>query len=195
MRITGGAWRGRRLLAVPKSEVRPTTDMVREALFSILGDLLADAAVADLCCGSGALGLEALSRGAASVDFVDLAPISLATARENLQRCGADAGRWRLHRADAARWLSRRLQAGGPPLLVLADPPYGGPLAEAFLEQAAAAAPGSLLAAAIEHPREQPLAAGPLEGTSWRLESRSYGRTTLTMLRPWRAPATEADHA
>lgn len=195
MRITGGAWRGRRLLAVPKSEVRPTTDMVREALFSILGDLLVDAAVADLCCGSGALGLEALSRGAASVDFVDLAPASLATARENLRRCGAVAGRWRLHRADAARWLQRRLQAGGPPLLVLADPPYGGPLAEALLGQVAAAAPGSLLAATIEHPREQQLAPEPPADSPWRLESRSYGRTTLTMLRPRRAPATEADHA
>jgi len=114
MRITGGVWRGRRLLAVPKSEVRPTTDMVREALFSILGDLLADAAVADLCCGSGALGLEALSRGAASVDFVDLAPTSLATARENLQRCGAEAGRWRLHRAASPRRSSRRLRPPRP---------------------------------------------------------------------------------
>lgn len=193
MRITGGAWRGRRLDAVPGSQVRPSTDRLREALFCILGDEVAGADVADLCCGTGALGLEALSRGAGRVDFVDLAPACLNTVRENLRHCGADPGTWRLHRGDAVRWLGRRLAAPGQPLLVLADPPYGGPVAGALFRLLQDAPVDRILVAAIEHASDpDPAAAAP---AGWRRDVRSYGRSTLTLLRPPPVSAPEVDHA
>ncbi len=193
MRITGGRWRGHRLAAVPGSAVRPTTDRVRVSLFNILRDAVPGAAVADLCCGSGALGLEALSRGAVHVDFVDLAPDSLSTARENLRRCGAEDGSWRLHRADAVRWLRRRLDEAGAPLLVLADPPYEGPVATQLAAVLAVAEPARLALAVLEHAPGLAWPVGPASG--WRRESRSYGRSTLTLLRPPPADARKDDHA
>jgi 16S rRNA (guanine966-N2)-methyltransferase len=116
IRITGGELRGRRL-HVPKTGVRPTTGKVREALFSMLGDV-EGARVLDLFCGSGALGIEALSRGAAEATMVDTRP---AAARRNLESLGLD-DRARVVRADAARFL-RRAEAGSFDL-VLCDPPY-----------------------------------------------------------------------
>lgn len=194
MRVTGGQWRGRRLLAVPGRTVRPTTDRVRESIFAILGPAVRAAAVVDLCCGSGALGVEALSRGALNVEFVDIAQACLRVTRENLQRCGAEPARWRLHRAEAVRWLDRRLAAEGPPLLVLADPPYGGPVAASLAALLAGAMPARLAMAVLEHPAGLiwpiPEAAADL----WRLETRSYGRTQLSLLRPRPAVAEEDGH-
>jgi 16S rRNA (guanine966-N2)-methyltransferase len=101
--------------------VRPTADRVREAWMSILGSELAGARVLDLFAGSGALGLEALSRGAASVTFVELNPPSLRALRQNIDALGvADAVT--VHRADALRF-AEGLQ-GGEFEVVLADPPY-----------------------------------------------------------------------
>ena len=108
MRITGGTWRGRRIDSVPGGATRPTTDRVREALFNIVRAEIHGADVVDCCCGSGALGLEALSRGARTVEFVDIAPAALKTVRANLDRCGADPQRWTLRRADAVRRLVMR---------------------------------------------------------------------------------------
>jgi 16S rRNA (guanine966-N2)-methyltransferase len=116
IRITGGELRGRRL-RVPKSGVRPTTEKVREAIFSILGDV-SDARALDLFCGSGALGIEALSRGAAEATLVDTRP---AAARRNLESLDL-TDRAATVRADAARFL-RRAEPGCFDL-VLCDPPY-----------------------------------------------------------------------
>ena len=116
MRITGGELRGRSL-QVPKTGVRPTTGRVREAIFSILGDV-SGARVLDLFCGTGALGIEALSRGAAEATLVDSKP---GTARRNVESLGLDQ-RARVVRADAARFLRRAEPASFD--LVLCDPPY-----------------------------------------------------------------------
>jgi 16S rRNA (guanine966-N2)-methyltransferase len=116
LRITGGELGGRRI-RVPRGDVRPTTERVREAVFSILGDV-AGARVLDLFCGSGALAIEALSRGAAEATLVDTRP---ATARRNLEALGL-AERARTVRSDAARFL-RRAEASSFDL-VLCDPPY-----------------------------------------------------------------------
>ena len=116
LRITGGELGGRRI-RVPRGDVRPTTERVREAIFSILGDVT-DARVLDLFCGSGALAIEALSRGAAEATLVDTRP---ATARRNLEALGL-AERARTVRSDAARFL-RRAEASSFDL-VLCDPPY-----------------------------------------------------------------------
>ncbi len=181
MRVIAGAWRGRRLESLPGTEIRPTTGRVREALFSILGARIVGAAVADLCCGAGALGIEALSRGAARVDFVDLSARSLAVTEANLRRCGAAAAAYGRHRAEACAWLeARRDRGGGPPLIVLADPPYAGDLAERLLAALAGWPPSGLVAAAVEHGADG-APAPPGEGP-WQVRRRVYGRSALTIL-------------
>ena len=127
MRIVAGRWGGRRLTTPRGTAVRPTADRVREARYSILGDAGEGARVLDLFAGTGALGLEALSRGAGDATFVDTDP---APVRRNLDAIGADAS---VHRRDALRWLA---QADARYDLVFADPPYssapslGGQLSE-----------------------------------------------------------------
>jgi 16S rRNA (guanine966-N2)-methyltransferase len=107
---------------MPKdSRVRPTADRVREAWMSILGQELSGARVLDLFAGSGALGLEALSRGAASVSFVELNPASLRALDRNIAALGVEEA-VTVHRADALRFVER-LPSGAFDL-VLADPPY-----------------------------------------------------------------------
>jgi 16S rRNA (guanine966-N2)-methyltransferase len=121
MRIVGGQFGGRRL-ALPKDvRVRPTADRVREAWMSILGDALDGARVLDLFAGSGALGLEALSRGAASVTFVELNPPSLKALDQNIITLGVQDVAT-VHRGDAMRY-AERLPPGAFDV-VLADPPY-----------------------------------------------------------------------
>jgi 16S rRNA (guanine(966)-N(2))-methyltransferase RsmD len=133
MRIVSGAWGGRRLQAPPGEATRPTADRVREALFSVLGERIDGARVLDLFAGSGALGLEALSRGAAEATFVDAAPAAVQAVRANLAALGAEAD---VRRQDARRFLgSARSQARDYDLVFL-DPPYrlatrlGRPLSE-----------------------------------------------------------------
>ncbi len=118
MRIISGSARGL-TLRVPKGEVRPTTDRVRESLFSILGERVEGARVLDLFCGSGALALEALSRGAASARLVDKSAASCRTASENAARLGFPAAR--VTNADCAAFVARDR---GIYDLVFADPPY-----------------------------------------------------------------------
>jgi 16S rRNA (guanine966-N2)-methyltransferase len=116
IRVTGGELRGRRLY-VPKRGVRPTTGRVREAIFSVLGSV-EGARVLDLFAGSGALGIEALSRGAAEAALVDSHP---GAARRNVEELGLTE-RAEVVRSDAIRFLRR---AGGRSFeLVLCDPPY-----------------------------------------------------------------------
>jgi len=129
VRVVAGAFRGRPLRAPKGGRTRPTADKVREALFSILGPV-EGLRVLDLFAGSGALGIEALSRGAASAVFVDSASRAVAAVRGNLDELGVEA---EVRRADAERWLGG---GRGPYDLVFADPPYdlaprvGGPLSE-----------------------------------------------------------------
>jgi 16S rRNA (guanine966-N2)-methyltransferase len=121
MRIVAGEFGGRRL-AVPKdARVRPTADRVREAWMSILGAALPGARVLDLYAGSGALGLEALSRGAASADFVEVSTASLRALEANIRALGVD-GRTTVHRGDALRYAERLPPAAFD--VALADPPY-----------------------------------------------------------------------
>jgi 16S rRNA (guanine966-N2)-methyltransferase len=121
VRVVAGSARGRRLTTPPGAATRPTADRVREATFNALGSLgvVQEAVVLDLFAGSGAMGIEALSRGAASATFVDRDPRALAAVRANLETTGL-AGRATVVRADAARWLE---DAGRFDLAVL-DPPY-----------------------------------------------------------------------
>jgi len=121
MRIIAGEFRGRTLKAPPDRQDRPTSDRVREAWFSILGAELAGARVLDLFAGSGALGLEALSRGARQVDFVEVSKSSLAALRANVAALDVEA-RVRIHRRDALAFVAG-LDARSYDI-AFADPPY-----------------------------------------------------------------------
>ena len=129
MRIVAGEFRGRRLVAPRGVLTRPTADRVREALFSMLGDV-SGARVLDLYAGSGALGIEAISRGAGSAVFVERDPRAVAAIERNLESLGLEQ---EVLRQDAVRFLAR---AEGTFDLVFVDPPYdsasrlAGPLAE-----------------------------------------------------------------
>ena len=129
MRVVAGEFKGRRLAAPRGARTRPTADRVREALFSMLGEV-GGARVLDLYAGSGALGIEALSRGAASAMFVERDAQAVAAIERNLEPLDVEAS---VARADVARWLTR---AEGRFDLVFCDPPYdvasrlAGPLAE-----------------------------------------------------------------
>jgi 16S rRNA (guanine966-N2)-methyltransferase len=120
MRVVAGLYRGRRLEAPAGRSTRPTADRVRESLFSILGEI-DDLAVLDLFAGSGALGIEALSRGASAAAFVESDARAAAVIRRNLDSLGADG---RVHRRDALAWLGSAAAAGETYDLVFADPPY-----------------------------------------------------------------------
>jgi len=177
MRIVAGRYGGRRLVAPPGQATRPTSDRVREALFSVLGDRVAGARVLDLFAGSGALGLEALSRGAAEATFVDAAPAAVRAVRANLDALGIAA---ELRRADARAFLRTASAAARHYDLVFLDPPYrsaaglGRDLAEAL---PAVLAPGALVVA--ESDRRAPIDLDlPLH------DERRYGDTLLRFHAP-----------
>jgi 16S rRNA (guanine966-N2)-methyltransferase len=176
VRIVAGAYGGRRLAAPRGGRTRPTADRVREALFSMLGPV-ADARVLDLFAGSGALGLEALSRGAAEATFVDSSPAAVRAVRGNLEALGAGA---EVRRADARAFLRNARAAGRQYDLVFLDPPYqrAGALAEALAgDLAAVLAPRARVVAESDRrsPLELPL---PLE------VDRRYGDTVIRIFTP-----------
>jgi 16S rRNA (guanine966-N2)-methyltransferase len=168
VRVVAGDARGRRLTAKLPAHVRPTKDRVREAVFSALSSrgAIKGAAVADLYCGSGAMGIEALSRGAASCTFVDDDPACLAAAKANLAAVGLEDRDATFVRAHLPRWQPRsRID------LLLCDPPYGTLDARAVLD----AVDADLVVFETEQPFEHPA------GWDVSLERR-YGGTLVTML-------------
>ena len=136
MRIVGGIFKGRRLMAPAGYDVRPTGDRTRESLFNIITHGLAgwegeleDASVIDLFCGTGALGLEALSRGAAHVTLVDNSVPVLSVVKKNLALGIETAKRTTILRMDATRLAPPPRSAGAPCDIAFLDPPYGSGLA------------------------------------------------------------------
>ena len=185
MRIVAGRHRGRTLKALPGPAVRPTSDKARQAVFNILahgipGFAFAGISVADVFAGTGALGLEALSRGAAHATFVDNDAAALKCAKENAARLGE----WRnilTLRLDAAQIQSPPLAAHAPCALVFLDPPYGEGLLVPALQGLAARgwlAPLAIIVAEmgakekLEAPRGYAL-----------LQERTYGAAKVAFLR------------
>src|SRR5512134_933490 len=119
LRIIGGRWRSRRLRFPPLPGLRPTPDRVRETLFNWLTPVIAGARCLDLFAGSGALGIEALSRGAAAVTFVERHPQAVRGLRANLAQLRAEGAR--VEQADALLWLR---QAPQPFTVVFLNPPF-----------------------------------------------------------------------
>jgi 16S rRNA (guanine966-N2)-methyltransferase len=126
--VIAGELRGRRVVVPRTGDVRPTYDRVRESVFGIIDPLLDGARVLDLFAGSGVLGIEALSRGAASATFVERDARVAGVLGGNVERLGLE-GRSRIVRGDAVRLLETAIP-GGPFDVVFVDPPYAGGLAE-----------------------------------------------------------------
>ncbi len=180
MRVVAGRFRGRRLRSAKAPALRPTADRVKEALFSILGGCVDGADVVDLYAGTGALGIEALSRGAARVTWVERDPALVALVRQNLSSLGVaePSAEARVLRGDAEAFLNRL--APDPRLVLLADPPYheGAPGLLRWL----ARHPYGYAAAVLEHPaRERP---GEDLAPRARLDRRTYGSVGLTVFTP-----------
>ncbi|HEY5386713.1 MAG TPA: 16S rRNA (guanine(966)-N(2))-methyltransferase RsmD [Thermoleophilia bacterium] len=200
MRIVGGEWRGRPLVAPPGRGTRPTSDKVREAMFGVLlalpevraaGDEwppagpLGGHVVLDLFAGSGALGIEALSRGADSCAFVENERGALRALRTNLERLGVEIGardgraaRARVHAADVRRTLQADARRGARYTLLFADPPYDR---YAEVRPALARLLGPLLAPHAVVVIET--AAGTEAGLPWTVvREKRYGDTRVTFL-------------
>jgi 16S rRNA (guanine966-N2)-methyltransferase len=181
MRIVGGAFRGRPLATPRGQEIRPTTDRTREALFNVLvhrfADRLEGARVLDLFAGTGALGLEALSRGASSAMFIEESAEGRGLIRTNVEAFGL-TGRTKIFRRDATGLG----EVGNiPPFgLLFADPPYGKGLGEQALASARQGGwllPGALCV--VEETAAAPF--GPVEGFEV-LDERAHGETVLRFL-------------
>lgn len=184
MRIVGGTLRGLKLAELGEGDLaahlRPTTDRVRESIFNLLvngshGNPVPGARVLDLFAGTGALGLEALSRGAARVAFVDEGARARALIRANIERARA-MGATDLWRRDATRLGQNR---GAPFTLVFLDPPYGQGLGEAAIASALAGgwiAPGATIVWEESRP---PVVPAPLV----QIDQRRYGDSIVTLAR------------
>jgi 16S rRNA (guanine966-N2)-methyltransferase len=172
VRVVGGAYSGRRLAAPRGRHTRPTPDRVREALFSFLGRV-DGLRVLDLYAGSGALGIEALSRGAREATFVDSHPAAARAVRENLARVGAEG---QLFRADALSFLRGAARHGERWDLVLCDPPYRlahrlGPTLGPLLTPVSNPGARIVCEGSVQHPLRLDLTV---------LDERRYGDTVLT---------------
>jgi 16S rRNA (guanine966-N2)-methyltransferase len=177
MRIIAGEWRGRPIEAPPGVATRPTADRVRETLFSMLTSRLGsyeELRIADLFAGSGALGLEALSRGAASATFVDNDPLAARILKRNAEKLGAN---------DRVRILGRSalaLPRSDPFDLIFADPPYAPGAGTAVVQAVTTAdwlAPGGWMS--IETSRDDQVDPRPFVVDTIR----DIGRARLTLLR------------
>ena len=178
MRIIGGRYGGRVIKVMEAVGLRPATGRVREALFSMLaarGLVFAGARVLDLFAGSGGVGIEALSRGAASAFFVERQAAVAKVLRENLASLGIPASQARVLQNDVAKALPRL--SGQPFDLTAIDPPYGQALAEPTLRgilEHGLVAPGGLVVAEVEAELSLP-DIGPLSC----LANRTYGQTRI----------------
>jgi 16S rRNA (guanine966-N2)-methyltransferase len=183
MRIVGGRFRGRALSAPKSQAIRPTADRLREALFNILAhgydDPVQDARVLDLFAGTGALGLEALSRGAAFVLLVDDGAEARALLRGNVDALGA-GGATKVYRRDATRLGPAHPME--PFSLVFLDPPYGKGLAEQALISARDG--GWLTPDALIVVEEATGSGFAAPAGLAEIERRDYGDTQLVFLRP-----------
>lgn len=180
MRVIAGAQRGRRLMGPTGPGLRPTSDRVKEALFSILSPRLVGARVLDLYAGTGAIGIEALSRGAGHATFVEPHASSLRVLRANLERCGF-GGQATVHPCTVAAFGKRSTAAEPAYDIIFADPPYD--------DESAAA----LLSALTQHPNLRPTDALVLEHGSkvepvidglTLVRRYRYGDTALSVFRP-----------
>ena len=179
MRIVGGAERGRVIESVPGDATRPTADRVRQSLFDLLGQRCDDLRVLDLYAGTGALSLEALSRGAASAVLVESAKAAAEVITKNLSTLNYQ-DRARLLREDVARALGALAARGERFDLIFSDPPYAKTAAQTTADEVARLGlldPGGRLV--LEHGKLEP---SPTPPAGWEHDERRYGETSVTVL-------------
>ncbi|WP_313641553.1 16S rRNA (guanine(966)-N(2))-methyltransferase RsmD [Paenibacillus sp. FSL K6-0276] len=191
MRVVSGSAKGRPLKSVPGSGTRPTTDKVKEAVFSMIGPYFEGGAVLDLFAGTGGLGIEALSRGMDSAVFVDMEPKSIDTIRANLKATHLEE-RAQVYRNEAGRALSALEKRGRVFDLVFLDPPYrlkhGDELMLSMVEK------GMLQEDAIivlEH--ESSYAYPEIIPGFYRLRQAAYGETTISIYQYEANPSVEGE--
>lgn len=177
LRVTGGEVRGRRLLT-PRG-IRPSEGLVREAIFNMVAAVVPDAVVLDLFAGSGALGIEALSRGAARATFVDRSEEAVVAIKRNLEAAGF-SDRGRVSRADAARWLTSHAGEVAEATLALLDPPYADTAALAAALRALDAGLPAEATVVVEHDSRHRL---PELSRLMPDRERRYGGSSVTILR------------
>jgi 16S rRNA (guanine(966)-N(2))-methyltransferase RsmD len=181
--VISGSARGRHLATPKGARIRPTADRVKEALFSILNSLfgsLGDVSIIDICAGTGSLGIEALSRGAAQAVFVDNHPESVALIKQNLRLTGFTEQSQLLSK-DAGAAIATLARGSTRFQLVFLDPPYQQGLVTAILGQLAESpllVEGAVVVAEFATREEIPAAYGTLE----EVDRRTYGDTTLSFL-------------
>lgn len=178
MRIISGKYRGHQLVAFKADHIRPTTDRVKETLFNKLMFRLEDAKVADLFCGTGNLGIEALSRDARHCTFVEKSPKSLAITRQNLEKLKIPPGEYKIINMDVIGFL--KSYSGEAFDVILADPPFTEKMAHSVLEaayQSAAFGPNTILA--IESEQKERL--DEVYGEVVQMAKKSYGDKFLTL--------------
>ena len=184
LRIIAGSWRGRRLRFPDVPQIRPTPDRVRETLFNWLGERIRGARCLDLFAGSGALGLEALSRGARAVEFVECHGASARALAQLLRAWGAGADCAAVHTGDALAWLQRPAR---PFDVVFLDPPFGSdllPRAARELDARGWLSPGALIY--VECPAREGLPALP---AAWQpLKEKRSGEVGYHLFERLRAP-------
>ena len=179
MRVVAGNAKGRKILVQKGREVRPTTDRVREALFSAISPRIRDASVLDLFAGSGALGLESLSRGAEAATFVEKSRATAKLLSQNIRELGFEE-RSRVLLRDARRALPQLGEEGARFDLIFLDPPYRGPLLDwalEYLDNSPLLAPCGLIVA--EHPADATLCIG--HGFHV-VSTKRYGTTVLSFV-------------
>ena len=180
MRVIGGKLRGRKLGTLRGRSIRPTSDRVREALFNILGSKPVEAAVLDLFAGTGALGIEALSRGATQAVFIDKAPSTLSVLRKNIALCGLERCS-KILQWDIVKNLKCLHAYPRSFNLAFLDPPYGCDMIEPALHhliEADLLAEGACIVVE-QDAREGAISTGP---EIRREDERRYGDTRLTFL-------------
>jgi len=182
-RITAGEWRGRVVATPSGREVRPTRAMVRQSVFNILGTGVVGARMLDLYAGAGTVGFEALSRGAASVTFVERHREALALIARTAERFGC-RDRCTLIGADVPRWLRGATAQTAEADLCYIDAPYQDPELDSVLELLGAAPPRLVV---CEHHRAREI---PEQiGTLTRFREARYGLTTISFLQRNAAPS------
>jgi len=181
MRVIAGQAKGRPLKSVPGDTTRPTTDKVKEALFSMIGPYFDGERVLDLFAGTGGLGIEALSRGAGSAVFVDANARSVEVVRRNLETVGMSE-RAEVYRNDAVRAIKALGRKGAPFDLIFLDPPYAMEAADRLLGELAErglAADGAV--AVLEHAASRTY---PERFSGYGLIKRAvYGEAALSIYR------------
>ncbi|MGD2127145.1 MAG: 16S rRNA (guanine(966)-N(2))-methyltransferase RsmD [Desulfobacteraceae bacterium] len=180
MRITGGLIKGRQLASLKGLDIRPTSDLVRESIFNLIGQDFSGARVLDLFAGTGSLGIEALSRGASWALFIDSSPKSIGLIKRNLRRCGLDLKGFIL-RKDLTKGLPRRSALFKEEIdLVFIDPPYGKgwipPLLGEISERRLLSSQ-SIVVAELSKTEMLPATIGKLQ----MVKARTYGETKINI--------------